>query len=252
MLACSGLTAQQASTFAYTCTRDDIDQFGLTCDEEEPCQVFLEVAEMEAVGSTLIVTGNLHTQTTTMWGLLLVSDDGGKTWAEPAGRVKTAATEHIQFSGLAHGWVSGVMIEPLPRNPFFLATTDGGKTWRRYAMFEDTHFGSVQQFWFESEKSGELVLDGSYGLTKKYELYSTQTGGDTWDVKEVTKTQPRLTKARPRDNSTWRIRISKLFVCAAANKASVFGATLNVRSTGVTFIACCHDWRSRPAAARST
>ena len=206
-IACSGLVAQEASSFSYACTEDDVREFGLTCADDEPCPVFLELAEVEAAGSTLILTGNLHTQTTTMWGLLLVSDDGGKTWLEPAKRLKTAALEHIQFSGLSHGWVSGVMIEPLPRNPFFLATTDGGKTWRRYTMFEDTHFGSVQQFWFESDKTGELVLDGSQGSTKRYEHYSTETGGDTWDVKEVTKIQPRLTKARPRENSTWRIRV---------------------------------------------
>ena len=207
MFACSVLTAQQAATFSYTCTEDDIRDFGLTCQEDEPCQVFLELAEVEAAGSTLILTGNLHTLTTTMWGLLLVSEDGGKTWAEPAQRMKTASLEHIQFSSLARGWVSGVMLEPLPRSPFLMATTDGGKTWRRYPMFEDAHFGSIQQFWFDTEKSGELVLDGSQGSTKHFELYSTQTGGDTWDVKEVTKVQPRLTKARPRDTATWRIRV---------------------------------------------
>jgi photosystem II stability/assembly factor-like uncharacterized protein len=208
LLGCSGiLAAQQASTFAYTCTAEDVDDFGLICSEEEPCPVFLELNELEAVGSTLFLTGNLHTQTTTMWGLLLMSEDGGKTWTEPAQRLKTSALEHIQFVGLAKGWVSGVMLEPLPRNPFLMATTDGGKTWRRYPMFEDAHFGSVQQFWFESDKVGDLVLDASSGSTKKYELYSTQTGGDTWDVKEITKVQPRLTKARPRDTSTWRIRV---------------------------------------------
>ena len=206
LVASTTLIAEETAAFAYACTEDDIRDFGLTCSEEEPCPVFLELSEVEAVGTTLFLSGNLHTQTTTLWGVLLVTEDGGKTWTEPAKRMKSAALEHLQFSGLSRGWVSGVMLEPLPRDPFFLATTDGGKTWRRYPMFEDAHFGSVQQFWFESDKVGELILDASQGTTKKFELYTTQTGGDTWDVKELTKVQPKLTKARPKD-ANWRIRV---------------------------------------------
>src|SRR5262245_44947426 len=87
LLASSAVFAQES--FTYTCTPDDVADFGLTCSEEEPCQVFLEVTEVEAVSSTLVVTGNLHTATTTLWGILLVSEDGGKTWTEPAKRIKS-------------------------------------------------------------------------------------------------------------------------------------------------------------------
>lgn len=198
--------AQEPAGFEYTCSEDDIKDFGLTCSEQEPCQVFLEIAQAEASGATVALTGNLHTQTTTLWGLLLVSLDGGKSWTEPAKRVKSAALEHIQFTDPQHGWVSGVMLEPLPRNPFFLVTADGGKTWRRRDLFEDTHFGSIQQFWFDSERSGELILDQSQGASASFERYTTMTGGDAWEPVEITRTQPRLARAPPRGDPSWRVR----------------------------------------------
>jgi photosystem II stability/assembly factor-like uncharacterized protein len=207
-MALAGLAAaQESAVFSFVCTEDDIREFGLTCDEEEPCPVFLEIAAVEAAGSTLVLSGNLHTQATTMFGVLLVSEDGGQSWTEPAKRLKWAALEHIQFADFQHGWVSGVMLEPLPRDPFFMITSDGGKTWRRRPMFDDAHFGSIQQFWFDSEKSGELILDASQGAIRRYEVHATMTGGDSWEVKETTRTQPRLARARPRENPTWRVRV---------------------------------------------
>lgn len=210
LLAAAGLlNAQGSSTVEYMCTEDDIRDFGLICDEDEPCQVFLELAGVEAAGSTLVVTGNLHTQNVTLYGVLLVSDDGGKTWTEPAKRLRSAALEHIQFTDAAHGWVTGVMLEPLPRDPFFMVTTDGGKTWRRKNMFDETRFGSIQQFWFDSNSSGELIIDRSQGNIKSFETYQSMTGGDTWELKEATRTQPVLGKSRrPAANAaTWRLRV---------------------------------------------
>ena len=206
-LACACLLpAQTASTFEYTCPEDDVRDFGLTCSEEEPCRVFLELAAAEASGTTVFLTGNLHTDQTTLYGILLSSEDGGKTWTEPAKRLRSSALEQIQFADFAHGWVGGVKLEPLPRDPFLLATSDGGKTWRERPMFEDARYGSIQQFWFDSAQTGELIFDRSQGSTKSYELYDTQTAGDTWNIKEATNKQPRLTKARARDNSSLRLR----------------------------------------------
>jgi len=54
----------------------------LTCSEDEPCDVFLELASVEGVGSTIFAAGNLHTVTTTLYGVLLASGDGGKTWTK--------------------------------------------------------------------------------------------------------------------------------------------------------------------------
>ena len=44
-----------------------------------------------------------------------------------------------------------------------MMTTDGGKSWQPAPSFEETHFGSIQQFWFDSPANGQLILDASQG-----------------------------------------------------------------------------------------
>ena len=81
LLCWSTLAAAQAPVrVPYTCTAADLDAFGLTCTPQEPCPVYAEFAQVESLGGRLFVTGDLHTVSTTMYGLLLVSDDTGKTW----------------------------------------------------------------------------------------------------------------------------------------------------------------------------
>ena len=129
------LAAEDPVRVDYACPAADIDKFGLTCSENEPCEVFWELAGAEGVGSTIFAAGNLHTVTTTLYGVLLASEDGGKTWSEPTQRIEGAVLDQVQFPDFQHGWASGVMEEPLARDPFFLVTTDGGKTWRRRPLF---------------------------------------------------------------------------------------------------------------------
>ena len=198
--------AQAPQKLEYACPPEDVDAFGLSCSSSDPCPVFLELASVEGLGAKLFLAGNLHTATITLYGVLLASEDGGKTWAEPHRRVRAATLEQIQLADFQHGFVGGVKLEPLARDAFLLATTDGGKTWRELPVFEETRYGSIQQFWFDSAKTGELIFDRSQGATKRYELYSTMTGGDTWDVREVTTKQPALSKAQTRTNATWRLR----------------------------------------------
>jgi len=197
---------QDATRLEYPCPANDIDKFGLTCSDDEPCDVFLELASAEGVGSALFAVGNLHTVTTTLYGVLLMSVDGGKTWTEPAPRIEGAALDQVQFPDFQHGWTSGVTVEPLARDPFFLATADGGKTWRRRPVFNDTHYGSIQQFWFESAKSGQLILERSQAAPPEYEVYATSNGGDTWTIKEAGGKNPQLAKAPASDRATWRVR----------------------------------------------
>jgi hypothetical protein len=64
----------------------------------------------------------------------------------------------------------------------------------------------IQQFWFDSAKTGELIVDRSQGSTKNFELYETSTGGDAWTVKELSRNPLKLGRARPRSDPTWRIR----------------------------------------------
>jgi hypothetical protein len=200
------LAAEDVTRVEYACPPEDADKFGLICSEEEPCDVFLELASVEGVGSTIFATGNLHTLVTTLYGVLLMSGDGGKTWMEPNPRIQAAALDQVQFADFQHGWASGVTLEPLARDPFFLITADGGKTWRRRPLFNETHYGSIQQFWFDSAKSGQLILERSQGSASVYETYETSTGGDTWTVIEAGNKSPRLAKAPAKDGATWRVR----------------------------------------------
>ena len=199
------LTAEEATRVEYACPADDVEKFGLTCSEEEPCDVFLELASVEGVGSTIFATGNLHTLVTTLYGVLLMSGDGGKTWTEPNPRIQAASLDQVQFPDFQHGWASGVTLEPLPRDPFFLVTADGGKTWRSRPIFSETRYGSVQQFWFDSAKSGQLILERSQGAASLYEIYETSNGGDTWTIKEAGSKNPKLAKAPAKDSATWRV-----------------------------------------------
>ena len=188
----------------YACPVEDLDSFGLSCSSEDPCAVFLELSSVEGVGATLFLTGNLHTQSATLYAVLLASEDGGKTWTEPIKRVRAGALEQIQFIDFANGWISGQIIEPLPRDPFLLLTTDGGKTWRQRPLFEESRFGSITQFWFDSKSTGELVLDHSEHGAVRHEIYQTHTGGESWEVREST-TKP-VTLKGVKEQSTWRIR----------------------------------------------
>jgi hypothetical protein len=199
----------------YQCSDEDTQSFGLDCAEDQPCPVFLELSAVSAVGSRVFVTGNLHTENTTLYGVLLMSDDNGHTWTEPdlahngqkPGRIRAAELDQMQFIDLRTGWISGVRLEPLPRDPFLLATTDGGATWRTRPLFDETHFGSIQQFWFTSPSEGELIVDRSQGAAIGYERYVSNTGGDSWTIAEVDKKPLRMTTPRPRETPVWRLRV---------------------------------------------
>jgi hypothetical protein len=200
------LRAQAPVHVEFACTLEDIDSFGLSCSEDEPCPVFLELASVGALGAKLFLTGDLHTTTTTLYSILLMSDDGGLTWTEPHRRLRASQLEQIQFLDFEHGWVGGQVIEPLPKDPFLLITTDGGKTWRQSPLFEESRFGSISQFWFDSPTNGELVFDRSSGTTIRYEQYVTTTGGETWTVTEATGAPNRPKKPLSKDETAWRIR----------------------------------------------
>ncbi len=191
---------------AYECPPADVEQFGLDCSEERPCPVFLELAAVDVLGSRIFLTGNLHTRDTTLFSLLLASEDGGITWSEPAPRLRNAALEQIEFFDPQTGWISGESIDPLARNPFLMLTADGGRTWRQKLLFDDTKYGSIAQFHFDSKSNGELVLDASAGRTVRQELYASMTGGESWEVRQVSNRPLRLASSRPSQPSGWRVR----------------------------------------------
>ena len=192
ILASSGL-AQAPVEVPYGCPQEDIDSFGLSCEPEDPCAVFLELSSAESAGERMFVVGDLHTETTTLYGVVLASEDSGKTWTEPLPRMRAVSFEQIEFLDLAHGWIGGQTIEPLPRDPFLMITADGGKSWRKKAIFEDSQFGALAQFSFDSPTSGRVVIEHS----GKDDVYQTNTGGESWELEQITKGGVKLERHGP-------------------------------------------------------
>jgi len=194
------------SPVTYYCPPEDIEQFGLNCSDDEPCTVLLELSAAEAAANRIVVTGNLHTRDATLLSLLLISDDGGVTWTEPVIRMRNAAFEQIEFWDGQTGWVSGESINPLARNPFLLLTTDGGTNWRPKLIVDDEKFGTIAQFHFSSISSGEVVIDNSTKKAVHQELYGTETGGESWELKETANKPFHLKGARVPGQAGYRVR----------------------------------------------
>ena len=190
----------------FRCTEDDMSWAGMSCTEQEPCPVYFELTAAEPVGSKIFAAGNLHAETVTLYSVLLASDDAGKTWRELNGKIRGAGLDHIQFTDFANGWVSGESLFPLPQDPFFLITGDGGKSWRRQPLFTEPQSGSIQQFFFSSKDQGSLVLDRGEGVEdERYALYESPNGGESWLVKQMSK-QPVSLARSAEPQTAWRVR----------------------------------------------
>jgi hypothetical protein len=183
----------------YECTAADTQAAGLGCSEEDPCPVYLELANVDAAGGKLFVTGNLHTPMATLDSILLASTDNGTSWTEPHPRLRLSGLDQIQFVESQNGWISGANLQSAPRDPFFLITTDGGKTWRQQAIFEETRVSAVESFSFDTSMHGTAFIDATLD-NRTHEVYETQDGGNTWSA------QSDAIKPKPRAASGWRVR----------------------------------------------
>ena len=196
----------QPLRLGYDCTEEDMQWAGMSCTEEEPCPVYLELSSVEPVGSKIFAAGNIHTADLTLYSVLLASDDAGRTWQEPYDRIRGTNLEHIQFIDFESGWISGQLLVPVPQDPFLLITNDSGKTWRRRTIFSESRAGSIQQFWFTSRTNGTLLIDRSQsGEVTRFELYDSPNGGESWSVREVSDKPIRMRQG-PAPNTDWRIR----------------------------------------------
>ncbi|MCC7154982.1 MAG: hypothetical protein IT161_10435 [Bryobacterales bacterium] len=195
-------------TLDPACGTSEIQEFGLACSEDDPCPVFLELASVDAQGTKLFVSGNLHTESSTLWSVLLASEDGGKTWTEPLPRIRTGSLDQIQFPDVETGFISGHLAQAIPRDPFFLRSTDGGKTWRRVPLFADPEVAVIDQYRFENRVNGMLILDRSRGgeVRARYQRYETNTSGDVWGLRETSPKPIPLVKTPPRAAGDWRLR----------------------------------------------
>jgi len=187
---------------AYECKAADTQAAGLGCSEDDPCPVYLELASVEAVGNKLFLAGNLHTPMSTLYSVLLESEDAGATWIEPHPRTRTSGLDQIQFSDFQHGWISGANLQGAPRDPFLLITSDGGKTWRERPIFEESRVAAIEHFGFDSPQHGTLLIDARLD-NGKHELYETQTGGESWAIQENSGQPSHAAKEKP---AGWRVR----------------------------------------------
>jgi len=192
----------------FQCTDDDMQWAGMSCSEEEPCPLYLEVTGVETVGNRIILPANIHSESTTLYSVLLSSDDSGVTWREPYDRVRGSGLDHIQFVDFQNGWVSGETLVPVARDPFLLITSDGGKTWRMRPVFSEGGGGTIQQFWFDTPATGSLVIDRMESTeSSRYELYESPNGGETWMIRRTSERPISLKRtASVRTDIGWRVR----------------------------------------------
>jgi hypothetical protein len=192
----------------FRCSDEDVHWAGMTCSEEEPCPVYLELTALEVVGNKIFAAGNLHSATTTLYTVLLASDDAGQTWREGHARLRGSSLDHIQFVDFENGWISGQVVAPVAQDPFFLITSDGGKSWRHHAIFSEGRTGSIQQFWFDSKSTGKMLLDRSQsGETgSRFELYESPNGGETWMIREAGDKPMQVRRVAAPENSDTRLR----------------------------------------------
>jgi photosystem II stability/assembly factor-like uncharacterized protein len=188
------------------CSFETVQALSLPCSSTEPCPLYLELADVATVGNRLVLTGNIHTGAATLESVLLVSDDAGVSWTEGFSRIPGAVLDQIQFLDFESGWVSGHLLQGLPRDAFLLVTTDGGRTWRRRPISGESRTGVVEQFWFDSRSHGMLTVDRVRAVEGgfRYEIWESMTGGDSWNVRQVN--QEPLSIKRPERDRLWRIR----------------------------------------------
>ena len=192
---------------ATVCTEDDMQSYGMSCSNEEPCKIYLELTSLESIGNRLIVAGNLHTSDVTLSSILLSSEDSGKTWKEPLERMKTATLDAMQFLDFEHGWINGQLVQSFPKDPFFLVTRDGGRSWRNIPIFSESRSGAVDKYHFENKTDGTMLLDRQQSGDSggRWALYETRTGGDSWELKQVTQRKPDFKKSATTGNAEWRL-----------------------------------------------
>ena len=189
----------------FECTEADTAAAGLSCSEEQPCPVYLELANIEAVGNKMFLTGNLHAPDATLFSILLATEDAGQTWSEPHPRIRQSGLDQIQFLDFQNGWISGANLQGAPRDPFLLITTDGGKTWRQRPVFEESRVASIERFWFDSRENGTMLVDATLD-NNRHELYDSRTGGESWALRQSSTDPIRFPRSAETGPSAWRLR----------------------------------------------
>ncbi len=201
----------QPMRVSYGCVGEDLQWAGMTCSQGDPCPVYLELGSIASRDKQIFVGGDLHSTSATLSSILLQSGDAGATWKETASRTRGAELDQLEISDTQHAWAAGATQYPLTRDPFVLATTDGGTTWKQSSIGEEGSAGSVQRFWFDSPRHGELIVDtGKASSGGRYVSYESDNGGDTWTLVRAVGKLPELKSiAVGQQVPDWRIETGK-------------------------------------------
>ena len=192
----------------FQCTDDDMQWAGMSCSEEQPCPIYLDISALETLGNRIVAVGNIHTESLTVYSVLLTSEDAGETWRESYERLRGTGLDHIEFIDFQNGWISGETLVPVSHDPFLLITSDGGKSWRMRAIFGEGTGGAIQEFWFQSSTDGAMVIDRMASSdSSRYELYESPNGGETWMIRRTSDKPISIRRPAPdAADSGWRIR----------------------------------------------
>jgi hypothetical protein len=178
------------------CAQVDLESLGLTCSDAEPCPTFLELGSSEVNNEVIVLAGNLHTSAVTIQSILLVSDDNGLNWREAHPRLPSVSLDGLQFFDFSNGWLSGHSSLSLPRDPFLLISSDGGRSWRKSSFHAESRVGIVEDFAFSTARRGWALIDNKgSGDAGRYELYETPNGGSSWELKEISTRVPKAVAA---------------------------------------------------------
>jgi hypothetical protein len=177
------------------CRAEAFLRAGLTCSEEAPCDMFLELVDIASIQERVLLIGNVHTPSATIASVLLSSADGGKTWTEPFERVDAAGLEMVQTVDGQHGWIGGQQTtQDHASSPFLLVTTDGGLNWVRRPIWngDEERHGAVVEIYFDEPQHGFVIIDRLTDEGDSYELYESMNSGLSWSIRQVSSEMPTI------------------------------------------------------------
>lgn len=183
------------------CEPETLLNAGLSCTAASPCDLEIELLLAEEIGERLLVAGSIRSSAATVESLLLVSSDGGATWAEAADRTSAGAFEVSQFLDDQVGFVGGQKgLDGAVSEPFLFITKNGGEEFdqRPIRAGEETEEGYILELQFDSADHGYLILEKPNAAVDPFTLYETYNGGRSWSIRQIVAERPPIPGARRR------------------------------------------------------